>query len=111
MKEATSGKSSSESIRIDQMADPADVTRELADRDVAVQILDRESALVRRLRAALERIRDGSYGLCMECEDTIAPKRLKAIPWAERCIHCQEAFDLGTSSNHAMDFEYRPQAA
>jgi DnaK suppressor protein len=66
------------------------MTQEAVERDVAVQILDRESTLVRRLRSAIDRIRDGSYGACLQCEEEIADKRLKAIPWAELCIDCQE---------------------
>ena len=100
MMEATSGRGSSDALLIDQVADPADMTRESADRDVVVQILDSESTMVRLLRSAIDRIQDGSYGLCLECEEAIARNRLQALPWAERCIRCQEA----------ADFEYRQAA-
>ena len=60
---------------------------------MAVHNLDRDSALVRRLRSAIKRLNDGTYGVCLECEEEIAPKRLKAIPWAELCIQCQETAD------------------
>jgi DnaK suppressor protein len=82
-----------ESIHIHRVADPLDVTQQAAEREVALHSLDRESALARRLRSAIERLNDGSYGVCLECEEEIAPKRLKAIPWAEMCIRCQEAAD------------------
>lgn len=90
LKESTLSKALGGSIQIHQAADPVDMTQEAAQRDMAVQILDRESALVRNLRSAIERITDGSYGVCLECEKEITPARLKAIPWAERCVHCQE---------------------
>jgi len=77
-------------ICINPVADPADMTREAADREVSIELLDRDSALVRLLRPAIARIQDGSYGICLECEEEIAPRRLKAIPWAELCIRCQE---------------------
>jgi DnaK suppressor protein len=83
-----------DSIRVQQLADPVDMTKEAVDRDIAVQILDRETALIRRLRSAIDRIDDGSYGICLECEEEIARKRLKAIPWAELCISCQERADV-----------------
>jgi DnaK suppressor protein len=83
-----------DSIRVQQLADPIDMTKEAVDRDIAVQILDRETALIRRLRSAIDRIDDGSYGICLECEEEIARKRLKAIPWAELCISCQERVDV-----------------
>ena len=90
LKAASSRRKSGDSIHIHQVADPADMTQESADRDVMVQILDRESTLVRRLRTAIARINDGSYGLCLKCEEKIAPARLRAIPWAELCLRCQE---------------------
>ena len=99
LKEASSNRGLSDSIRIHQVADPVDMTQQAADRDVAVQILDRESVLARRIRSALDRIQDGSYGICLQCEEEIAPKRLKAMPWAELCIACQEQADKYASQN------------
>ena len=93
LKKAGSSREAGDSIRIQQLADPLDMTQEALARDMAVQILDRESRLARRLRSAIERVDDGSYGICLECEEQIAPKRLKAIPWAELCISCQDRAD------------------
>jgi len=109
---ATSSRAFGDSIRIHQVADPVDMTQEAAERDVAVQIIDRESALVRQLRSAIDRIKDGSYGLCLQCEEEIAPKRLKAIPWAELCIHCQEdADELDSQRKRIRALEDRKEAA
>lgn len=90
LKQATSGRASGESIHIHQVADPIDMTQEAAERELAGRLLERESAVVRRLHSALARMKDGCYGACLECEEEIAPTRLKAIPWAELCIRCQE---------------------
>jgi DnaK suppressor protein len=101
-----------DAIVIQQLADPVDMTQEAADRDVTVQLLDRESTLVRRLRSAIERIKDGAYGICLQCEEEIAPKRLNAIPWAELCIHCQQrAEDLASQEERIADFGDRAEAA
>ena len=94
LKQTAPTRGSRESIHVDRVADPLDVTQQAAERELALHSLDRESALARRLRSAIERINDGSYGVCLECEEEIAQKRLKAIPWAELCIRCQEAADL-----------------
>ena len=102
LKKAASTRVLDDSIRIQQHADPVDMTQEAAERDVAVQILDRESALARRLRSAIDRIDDGSYGICLQCEEEIAPKRLKAIPWAELCIQCQEKADGFTTQRQRI---------
>jgi len=112
LKEATSGKALGDSLHIHQVADPIDMTQEAARRDVAVQILDRESSLVRHLRLAIDRIKDGSYGICLQCEEEIAPRRLKAIPWAELCIRCQEQAETSVSQReHISAFEERLKAA
>ena len=112
LKEATSSKVLGDAIEIHRVADPADMTQEATERDVAVQIMDRESALVRRVRLAIDRTKDGSYGLCLQCEEEIAPKRLKAIPWAEMCIRCQErADDSGSPRERMPAFEDHTEAA
>jgi DnaK suppressor protein len=112
LKEAGYSRGLSDSIHIQRVADPVDMTQEANERDLAVQILDRESALVRRLRSAIDRIHDGSYGICLRCEEEIAPMRLKAIPWAELCIHCQERADaLASQRERGAAFENLTEAA
>lgn len=44
---------------------------------------------------ALERIRGGTYGVCVECHEEVQPKRLEAVPWARHCIECQAKQDEG----------------
>jgi DnaK suppressor protein len=45
---------------------------------------------LRLIQRALERITDGSFGICVDCDTAIGMKRLQAVPWASHCIHCQE---------------------
>jgi DnaK suppressor protein len=112
LRESTATRGLRDSIRIHQVADPTDMTQEAAEREMAMESLDRETALVRQLRTAMERIDHGSYGVCLECEEPISPKRLKAIPWAERCIICQEWADR-SAGNRKMenDFTFHANAA
>ncbi len=51
--------------------------------------------LLRKVELALKRISRGDFGICAACEDTIALKRLQAIPWANNCIECQEQSEQG----------------
>jgi DnaK suppressor protein len=44
-----------------------------------------------RIKRALHRLDSGTYGVCLECDAAISPKRLKAVPEAELCVDCQEA--------------------
>lgn len=46
--------------------------------------------LLREIQDSLQRIEDGAYGVCLECDEAISTKRLQAIPWARYCIACQE---------------------
>jgi DnaK suppressor protein len=82
-----------EDIVIERSADALDETQFAAARELRTRTLERESSLLRDVRLALGRIADGSYGECLQCEEEISPRRLNAIPWATRCIRCQEQAD------------------
>ena len=59
-------------------------------RDLEFAINEHELAELNAIDAALQRLHDGRYGVCIDCESPIAPARLQAAPEAARCIHCQE---------------------
>jgi DnaK suppressor protein len=80
-------------MAIEKSADQMDEIQCASERELAIRNVDRESNLLRQVRAALRRIHDGSFGTCIECEGAISPKRLAAVAWASRCIKCQEAAD------------------
>jgi DnaK suppressor protein len=84
---------SRDGIAIEKSADQMDEIQYASERDLAIRNVDRESNLLRQVKAALRRIQEGSFGTCIECESAISPKRVAAIPWAPRCIGCQEAAD------------------
>jgi DnaK suppressor protein len=80
-------------IAIEKSADQMDEIQYASERDLAIRNADRESTLLREVKAALRRIHDGSFATCIECESAISPKRLAALPWSPRCIQCQEVAD------------------
>ena len=61
-----------------------------AERDLAFALEERESAELVAIDEALQRIADGSYGLCVDCGVSIATARLHANPTALRCVGCQD---------------------
>lgn len=61
-----------------------------AERDLAFALEERESAELVAIDEALQRLADGSYGLCVDCGDAIAAARLHANPVAMRCLGCQD---------------------
>jgi DnaK suppressor protein len=80
-------------IEIQKSADQMDEIQYATERDLAISNVDRDSSLLRQVKAALLRIREDAFGSCVECESAIGPKRLVAVPWAARCIRCQEIAD------------------
>src|SRR5579883_3311411 len=91
--ELSKGLRNREDIAIEKTPDALDEVQLAGERELAIRNLDRESNLLRHVRAALGRVADGSYGICMHCEEEIKPKRLDAVPWTKYCIRCQEAAD------------------
>ena len=82
-----------EGIAIEKSPDALDEVQHAAERELAIRNLDRESSLFRNVRAALQRLEEGSFGICLHCEEEISPKRLAAVPWTPYCIQCQEQAD------------------
>jgi DnaK suppressor protein len=82
-----------EGITIEKSPDALDEVQNAAERELAIRNLDRESNLLRNVRAALRRVEDGSFGVCVHCDEDISPKRVNAVPWTPYCIGCQEAAD------------------
>jgi DnaK suppressor protein len=80
-------------IVIEKAPDALDEVQLAGERELAIRNLDRDSNMLRQIRRALGRIADGSYGVCLHCEEDISPKRINAVPWAAYCIKCQEQVD------------------
>ncbi len=75
----------------EDLSDETDLASSLIQQQLSCTIRDREFAKLRRIDMALEKISDGSYGHCEDCEEEISFKRLENQPWAELCItHAEE---------------------
>jgi DnaK suppressor protein len=80
-------------IVIEQTPDALDQTQSAAQRDLAVSLLNRGAIAYRQVERALRRIEEGTFGVCLACDEPISAKRLQAVPWAELCLHCQSRLD------------------
>jgi DnaK suppressor protein len=69
--------------------DPTDRASLESDRNATLRIRDRERKLINKIEEALQRIADGTYGLCEECGEAIGVERLKARPVTTLCIDCK----------------------
>lgn len=89
LKEANSTVSDMSDLK-GNLPDPADRATLEADRNFTLRIRDRERKLIGKIKEALERIENGTYGICESCEEEISEKRLKARPVTTLCIDCKK---------------------
>ncbi len=69
-------------------ADSEEQAIELENQEALEALEKTEVQEIQRIEAALQRIAEGTYGICDECGADIDPKRLKALPTASKCISC-----------------------
>ena len=111
--EVSAGLRNREDIAIEKTPDALDEVQLAGERELAIRNLDRDSIALRNVKGALARVADGSYGVCLHCDEEIKPKRLDAVPWTKYCIKCQEAadrHDFETETGESVD-ELLPHAA
>ncbi|MBI5560533.1 MAG: RNA polymerase-binding protein DksA [Deltaproteobacteria bacterium] len=70
--------------------DPTDRASHETDRNFTLRVKDMERKLVAKVREALKRIDDGTYGVCELCGEGISEKRLEARPVTTCCIECKK---------------------
>jgi len=66
-----------------------DQSSQESDLHVRLALKQTDSKLLRAIEEAIHRIDNGTYAICMECENDIAPARLEAVPWTRVCIDCK----------------------
>ena len=95
-----------EGLAIDTSPDELDRIQHATEREMAIGNLERDSNRLREVRAALRRMDTNAFGICLDCEEEIGPKRLAAVPWTPLCIACQEAADrAGSDPGIAADMQ------
>lgn len=82
-----------EKVSDDQVQDPGDQALSSTMEALKISFQDAEINEHARIVKALQKIEDGSYGVCIDCSEAISDKRLKSYPNAARCLICQEAFE------------------
>jgi len=71
------------------LPDIVDRASSVIERSLSQNLCDRENLLIQKIKRALEDIADGNYGICYNCGEDIAIKRLKASPVVRYCIDCK----------------------
>jgi DnaK suppressor protein len=89
----------------DDGMDTYDLASEERDREISFILSDREREKLVAIQEALERIEDGSYGICESCESDIAPGRLEALPFTRLCVSCQSDREKEMKQSRRFDDE------
>ena len=77
--------------------DSADFAEKSHEEWIFIQKNTFDTQLLREIEEALGRLRDGSYGTCLDCGMPVSRKRLEAVPWARYCVSCQERHHSGNN--------------
>ena len=91
-KSSTGGGLSQESVYSVHMADAG---TDSFEQEKNYNLMSRESDYYKNLEIALERIDDGSFGMCNICDDLIPEERMIEVPNATKCVKCKEKDKLG----------------
>lgn len=73
----------------DGVADIGDMSANAYSRDMLFNLSEAQRQRIRDIDAALERIEAGEYGICLQCGEAIAPRRLEVRPFSRYCIDCK----------------------
>ncbi len=65
--------------------------------EIGFAVIDQRTDQVKQIDLALERLKEGTYGICEDCGEEISIGRLKALPFATRCTRCQERWEESTA--------------
>jgi DnaK suppressor protein len=100
-----------EDIAVERVPEAIDAGQLAAERDLVIRELERDTALLAEVRAALDRIEHGHYGSCLNCGKEIHRARLLALPWTAYCIGCQETLELEREAESRGDIKLLDEAA
>jgi DnaK suppressor protein len=82
--------------------DPTDRAYQETERNFELRIRDRERKLILKIKEALARIEDGTFGICEECGADISEERLKARPVTTLCLKCKETAEAEEKKKAAL---------
>lgn len=87
-----------------EVEDPIDRVISSEGKAAAFGVSTTESRMLQQVRAALQRIDDGTYGECIDCGRAIEPARLEAVPWTPYCRADQEKHDAERVAEEGLSY-------
>ena len=92
-------------LNAERLSDSIDEASLAEDTAVAVRELDTIWSHHRLASAARQKLRNGTYGTCVNCDQRIPESRLSALPWATRCVRCEAVQEKHVARHASGDFE------
>ena len=77
----------------EQVANIADDAVQSYERQLMMGLGEKEFEKLRLVEEAIEKLDEGQYGICLECEELISEERLTVIPFASHCVDCLEIIE------------------
>jgi RNA polymerase-binding transcription factor DksA len=86
----------------DMNPDPVDVASDLEEEQVWLTVLDQSREIQRQVEEAMRLLAEGRYGQCLDCGEPIPLPRLRALPFALRCLLCQQRHEARGYPMHSQ---------
>ena len=83
-------------------ADEVEVSSSEAQEEIDISLIAIQTETIARIDEALTRLTHGDYGQCMACGESISHARLRALPFAVRCVACEEALEASRRQEPAV---------
>jgi len=77
--------------KVNTVLDPGESSEAGIQEDIEFALIQMKAETLNKINEALGRLEEGAYGNCFECGEEISHQRLRALPFAVRCIECEEA--------------------
>jgi DnaK suppressor protein len=91
------------------IGDLVDQAGDERDRELSLLLTGRDKEKLSAINEALEKLKEGTYGICEECGDKIGHGRLKVMPLAKYCVNCQSKIEreITLQKKAEEDLKYR----
>jgi DnaK suppressor protein len=80
--------------REQSVADTGDMSLQDSTGEQQISILEARNRMRNQIDEALRRLNEGTYGICEDCGRQVGPERLRAVPFARRCVECQQKAEV-----------------
>ena len=88
--------------KVNNVLDPGESSEAGIQEDIEFALIQMKAETLNKINEALTRLEEGAYGNCFECGEEISQARLRALPFAVRCIECEQARETAQKRERQM---------